>query len=71
MEEGRRQLLFTFEDFVDELSEHLIENADVRHIVAVGKFDNTASAMTVDWMTVSLKELFILAISKMDTDLPA
>jgi hypothetical protein len=55
VEDGRRQLLFTFEDFVDELSEHLNENADVRHIVAVGKFDNTASAMTVDWMTVSLK----------------
>ena len=48
-------MLFKFEDFVDELSGHLNENADFRHIVAVGKFDNTASAMTVDWMTVSLR----------------
>ena len=55
IEEGSRQLLFTFEDFVDELSEHLNENAAVRHIVAVGKFDDALSAMTVNRMTVSLK----------------
>jgi hypothetical protein len=55
VEKGSRQLLFTFEDFVDELSEHLNENAAVRHIVAVGKFDDTKSAMTVDWITVSVK----------------
>ena len=55
VDEGRRQLFFTFEDFVDELSEHLNENAAVRHIVAVGKFDDTLSAMTVNKVTVSLK----------------
>jgi hypothetical protein len=55
VEEGSSQLLFTFEDFVDELSEHLNENAAVRHIVAVGKFDDSVSAMTVNRMTVSLK----------------
>jgi hypothetical protein len=55
VEKGSRQLLFTFEDFVDELSEHLNEDAAVRHIVAVGKFDDTTSAMTVDWITVSVK----------------
>jgi hypothetical protein len=53
--EGSSQLLFTFEDFVDELSEHLNENAAVRHIVAVGKFDDAVSAMTVNRVTVSLK----------------
>jgi hypothetical protein len=53
--EGSSQLLFTFEDFVDELSEHLNENAAVRHIVTVGKFDDTVSAMTVNRVTVSLR----------------
>jgi hypothetical protein len=53
--EGSSQLLFTFEDFVDELSEHLNENAAVRHLVAVGKFDDTVSAMTVNHVTVSLR----------------
>lgn len=53
--DGSSQLLFTFEDFVDELSEHLNENAAVRHIVAVGKFDDSVSAMTVNRVTASLK----------------
>ncbi len=55
VEKGSRQLLFTFADFVDELSEHLNENAAVRHLAVVGKFDDAASAMTVNWITVSLK----------------
>ena len=29
-------------------------NRTVRHIVAVGKFDDTTSTMTVDWITVSV-----------------
>ena len=53
--DGSSQLLFTFEDFVDELSEHLNQNAAVRHIVAVGKFDDAVSALTVDRVTVNLK----------------
>jgi hypothetical protein len=55
VDEGSRQLLFTFEDFVDELSEHLNEGAAVRHVVAVGQFDGDLGAMTAKRITVKLK----------------
>jgi len=51
----RRQFFFTFEGFVEELSERLANNAEVTHIIAAGYFNDTNALLSSDFMIVGLK----------------
>ena len=55
VQDHRRQFFFTFEGFVEELTERLDNNVDVSHIIAVGHFEDTDSILESNFVIVGLK----------------
>jgi hypothetical protein len=54
IQDGSRQFYFTFDGFVDELSERLGSNGALTHILATGIFDDANSILTSDLVIVGL-----------------
>ncbi len=54
VQDGSRQFFFTFEGFVEALSNRLENDAAVTHILATGTFDDTNAILSSDFVIVGL-----------------
>ncbi len=55
-QEGTRKLHTSFENFVTDLEERLAENASVKHVIAIGSFNDSNSTLTARYINVLLVE---------------
>ncbi len=55
VQDGSRQFYFTFDSFVEELTQRLENNGEVSHILATGTFNDTNSILTSKLIIVGLK----------------
>jgi hypothetical protein len=54
VETGRPEILFTYDDFFEELTLRM-DSSSVAYVVSTGKFDDTNTILTTDYLIIGLQ----------------